>query len=543
MTGYYDLGHYSRPVQASSADAQLWFDRGLNWTYGFHHEEALNCFEKALQLDPNCAMAHWGIAYGLGPNYNVHWVDLGLEERAEYITRGRAALAAAKGQEAEAALLAALALRIPNDPEIDDFGPFNEAYATAMRQVHTDYADDLDICALFAEALMNCTPWLLWDLKSGQPAEGAHTAEAVAVLESAFGTLDGAMRHPGLLHLYIHLMEMSPTPEKALRAGDALTGLVPDAGHLQHMASHVDVLCGHYENVVRRNWRAWEADKKYLAAEGPQHFYTIYICHDLHFVIYGAMFLGQMAPALEAARILQDMLTPDVVEPSADWIESYVPMRQHALIRFGRWEAIKATELPDDQELFCFTTAVIHYSKTVAYAATGEIEKAEAKCKLFRQAKDKVPETRMLFNNTCNDILDIAEAMLEGELSYRKGEYDDAFAHLRRSVDLDDNLPYEEPWGWMQPTRHALGALLLEQDRVKEAEAVYRADLGFDHTLARAGQNPDNVWSLHGLHECLMREGKKDEARLIKPRLDLANARADVPIRASCFCRMQSMAG
>ncbi|MFW5680634.1 MAG: hypothetical protein ACOC3D_10240, partial [Pseudomonadota bacterium] len=198
---------------------------------------------------------------------------------------------------------------------------------------------------------------------------------------------------------------------------------------------------------------------------------------------------------------------------------------------------ILAEPLPDDPDLFCVTTAMQHYARTVALAASGDVEGATAERGRFLAARDRVPESRILFNNTCLAILEVAEAMLEGELAYRKGAHDEAFERLRRAVALDDALPYDEPWAWMQPTRHALGALLLEQGRTDEAEAVYRADLGLDGTLARACQHPDNVWSLHGLHECLVRRGAEVEARMIRPRLDIARARADVPIRASCYCR------
>jgi tetratricopeptide (TPR) repeat protein len=224
--------------------------------------------------------------------------------------------------------------------------------------------------------------------------------------------------------------------------------------------------------------------------------------------------------------------------PMADWAEGFVPMKMHVFIRFGQWQDIIDESLPENQELFCVTTAMMHYAKGVAYATTGDVSAAENEQLLFEAAVSRVPETRYLFNNTCLDILAVAGEMLKGELAYRKGDFDTAFTHLRKSVELDDNLPYDEPWGWMQPARHALGALLLEQDRVVEAEAVYRADLGFDSTLSRACQHPDNVWSLHGFHECLQRLGKTDEANMIKLRLDLATARADVPIKASCYCRL-----
>ena len=542
MGDYYDLGSFSRPISTNSAEAQLWFDRGLCWNYAYHHEEAIQCFHRALEHDPECIMAHWGLAYASGPNYNKQWGDFDTEEKQACLANAHQLVAVAsdaldKANAVERALVRALQSRYPEDPAIEDFGPWNDAFAKAMREAYQAHSTDLDVCAVFAESIMNRTPWELWDLPTGKAAEGADTEEAITVLESAFNALDGAMQHPGLLHMYIHLMEMSPHPERALRAGDALTNLVPDAGHLQHMATHIDVLCGEYQNVVHRNHLGIVADNKYLADAGPFNFYTVYRCHNYHFKIYGAMFLGQRKVALDTADELAASLPPDVVEPMADWIEAFYPMKQHALIRFGEWEYIKQQALPENPELYAFTLALIHYSKSVAHAATGEIPEAEAARENYLAAKAAMPETRTLFNNTCSDILDVAEAMLEGELSYRKGDFEAAFAHLRRSVSLDDNLPYDEPWGWMQPTRHALGALLLEQNRVEEAEAVYRADLGFDGTLARACQHPGNVWSLHGLHECLERLQRKQEAELLKPALDIALARADVRIEYSCFCR------
>ncbi|MBR9863123.1 MAG: hypothetical protein GYB24_06750 [Rhodobacteraceae bacterium] len=544
MNSYYDLGAHSRAVTTSSDQAQLWFDRGLNWTYGFNHNEAIACFQKALESDPDCIMAHWGICYAIGPNYNYTWPDFPYREKqnaVDMFNRHYAAALAGVEQATpeEKALVRALAARNIEQAEIEDFQPYTEAYAEAMRGVYRQFPTDLDICALTAEALMGRTPWMLWNLQTGAPAENASTAEAMTLMETAFANDPAAMAHPGLLHMYIHLMEMSPHPEKALKAGDALTVLVPDAGHLQHMATHIDVLCGEYGNVVARNKRAWQADQKYLAEHGPFTFYTTYMCHNLHFQLYGAMFLGQIGPALEAAEHLENLLTREVIEPVADWKESYFPMRLHALIRFGQWDAIKAYTPPADAELYAYTHAVSAYAKAVACAASGDVAGAEQHRAAFYPAKAAVPETRLLFNNLCSDLLNIGAEMLEGELAYRKGEYDKAFAHLRRSVELDDTLPYAEPWGWMQPSRHALGALLLEQGRVEEAEAVYRADLGLDGKLARACQNPDNVWALHGLHECLMKTGQVAEARLIKQRLDIANARADRPIRASCFCRLE----
>ena len=543
---YYDLGRYSRAVTTTVSEAQLWFDRGLIWTYGYNHEEAIACFEKALEADADCAMAHWGIAYAIGPNYNKPWEAFEEDEKPAALARATEAIGRAEGLRSKVSaferdLIDAVKLRYPGDSGVEDFAPWNDAYADAMRQVHARHKDDLDICCLFAEAIMNRTPWQLWDLSSGQAAEGADTLEAIGVLEGAFDHLEGAWQHPGLLHMYIHLMEMSPHPERALRHGDVLSTLVPDAGHLLHMATHIDVLCGDYQNVVSRNHTATVADQKFVAREGRDNFYSVYRCHNYHFKIYGAMFLGQPTPALETADELIAAIPEGFLREMADWFEGFVPMKQHVLIRFGRWDDILAQVLPADQGLYSVTTAMMRYARTVAFANSGQMAEAEAECERFMEARDRVPESRMLFNNTCRDILAVAEQMLLGELRYHQGRHEAAFEHLRQAVKADDELPYDEPWGWMQPARHALGALLLEQGHYGDAEAVYRADLGLDETLSRACQHPGNVWSLHGLHECLRHRGEEVEAAQVKLQLDKALARAEVAIRASCYCR-QSVA-
>ena len=544
---YYDLGGFGRPVTTTSDDAQTWFDRGLTWCYAFNHEEAVRCFQHAIEADPACAMAHWGLAYAIGPNYNKDWEAFEGQELIDAVATAhgavtRASELAGAGTPVERALIGALRARFPKDTPAEDCAPWNDEYAAAMRKVYAEFGDDRDVASLCAEALIGRTPWQLWDLQTGEPAEGADTAEAMAVLERGMAGSNGARPHPGLLHMYVHTMEMSPFPERALRAADQLRDLVPDAGHLVHMPTHIDVLCGNYRDVVTGNRRAIVADRKFLEREGALNFYTLYRCHDYHFTIYGAMFLGQPEPALEAAAELQATLTEELlrieVPVMADWLEGFVPMRLHVLVRFGMWDEILAEPFPDDAQLYCVTTAMLHYAKGVAHAATGDLAAADEQRRLFREAHARVPDTRYLFNNTCLDALAVAGAMLDGEIEYRRGRFDAAFAHLRRSVELDDNMLYDEPWAWMQPTRHALGALLLEQGHVEEAEAVYRADLGLDSTLSRPCQHPDNVWSLHGFHECLTRLGKQAEADIVRPRLQLALAQATVPVRSSCFCRM-----
>jgi tetratricopeptide (TPR) repeat protein len=346
-----------------------------------------------------------------------------------------------------------------------------------------------------------------------------------------------------VLHLYIHAMEMSAHPEEALPAADLLRDLVPDAGHLQHMPSHIDVLCGDYRASVTANQAAVRADRKFVERSGPLNFYSLYRAHDLHFVVYSAMFEGRFQFAQDAAAELAGQLTPELLAiespPMADWLEAFVPLRVHVLVRFGRWDELIAIALPEDPDLYCTTTATIHYGRGVAHAAKGQLPQARAEQEALAASYARIPESRYLFNNTSRDILAIAVAMLDGEIAYREARFEDAFAQLRHAIALDDALPYDEPWGWMQPTRHAYGALLLEQGHVEEAAGVYAADLGLDDTLRRSCQHPGNVWSLHGYHESLRRLGRDEEADVIAQQLDVARARADVPVLASCACRLE----
>lgn len=538
----FDLGRYARAATTSSAEAKEAFDRGLVWLYGYNHEAAASAFEEAIAADHSCGAAYWGLAYAIGPNYNKPWEFFQADERHATLRKAHEALATARDlndvlSPIENALIEALSDRYPEDPEIEDYGPWNDAFSASMRKVYIAYPDDPDVVAVFAEALMNRTPWQLWDLPRGVPMEGSSTLEAQSALERAFEELPGAWDHPGLLHMYIHLMEMSPTPEKALRHGDRLTDLVPDSGHLIHMATHIDVLCGDYQNVVARNRKAAEIDRKYEAVAGAKNFYTIYRIHNVHFEAYGAMFLGQPEVALAAAARLIEMLPEDVVRFMPELLESFYGKKIHVLVRFGRWAEIMDEPFPEDRGLYLYTTAAMHQARAVALANLGQHPAAEEARKRAVESMSVIPDDWMVFNNTALDVLKVGEAMMDGEMAFKAGRFDEGLDHLRRSVELDDSLLYDEPWGWMQPTRHALGALLMEVQRFDEAEAVYRADLGLDDTLPRPCRHPRNVWSLHGLHECLKLRGESTEARHVKGLFDQAMARATVPVRASCFCR------
>ncbi|KAI0096873.1 TPR domain protein [Nemania sp. FL0031] len=547
---YYDLGSYHRPISTSKGEGVEWFNRGLIWSYAFNHEESARCFERAIEEDSNCCMAYWGLAYSLGPNYNKPWeffdaaeLEATVRRTHQAVEQARSLAAANNVSPVEKALVEALQSRYPRESAGEDCSIWNQGYADAMAEVYRRFGDDLDVAALYADALMNLTPWSLWDLQSGEPASGAHTLQVKAILERAM-SLQGGSRHPGLLHLYIHLMEMSSTPEAALEAANTLRGLVPHAGHLNHMPTHIDVLVGDYQAAIDSNQKAILADEVFFEREDPLKFYTLYRAHDYHFRIYAAMFAAQSAVALDTIAQLEAALPEQLLRvespPMADWLEGFLAMRVHALIRFGCWQEIIDLALPEDHTLYSVTVAMAYYAKGVAFAATGKVEEAELQRELFAKAYKSVPASRMLFNNKCVDILQVAEAMLDGELEYRRGHHEAAFARLRDANRLSYALPYDEPWGWMQPPSHALGALLAEQGRYPEALEIYEEDLGYNDSLPRALQHPKNVWALHGYHECLTKLGRLDQASAIKEELDNASKNADIHIKASCFCRLQA---
>jgi len=439
----------------------------------------------------------------------------------------------------ERLLIEALPHRYQAAAARDDLEKWNDDFAAAMRKAYAQMPDNPEIAAIFAEAMMNRTPWQLWDINAGTVAEGADTREILDVLDKALAA-DG-MTHPGILHMYIHAMEMSPHPERALPAANALRGLVPDAGHLAHMPSHIDVLVGDYVAAIDANTAGIEADTKFLARRGPLNFYSLYRCHNYHFKIYGAMFAGQYETAITTADQMLATLPEELLRvespPMADWLESFVSVKQHVMVRFGRWHEIIAQELPADQSLFSVTTAMIWYAKAVAHGVLGNVTEAKACAAGFDAALARVQESRYLFNNRCIDILAVAREMMLGEIAYRERLYPEAFEHLRNAVALDDALPYDEPWGWMQPARHALGALMLEQGHVEESLAVYEADLGLNDSLPRACQHPDNIWSLKGYHECLQKLGRMQEAEAVRARIEKLEKTSDVSIKFSCFCR------
>ncbi len=517
---YYDLGGFHHRVSTGSEKAQLWFDRGLAMCYGFNHEEAVRCFERAVKEDPSMAMAYWGLAYAWGPNIN------NMEIVADQMAQAQLAIRLAElhshgATELETKLIAALAKRYAM-PVPEDREPLNRSYAEAMREVYQQHRDDPLVATLFAESLMNLQPWLHWS-PTGEPAPA--TNEIVAVLE------DALHYHPdyaALCHLYIHTMEASPTPEKALPAANRLRNAMPGVGHLVHMPSHIDVLVGDYQKVILANQQAIVADTEFWRREGAENFYTLYRIHNYHFLVYGAMFDGQSELALTAARELVQQVPEEMLKGQTDFLDAFIPTALHVLVRFGQWEDILAE--PEPADYLPVTRSVWHYARALAYATTGRVAAAKEEQRAFEQVRATVPDTSFLFQNPSQNILGVAESMMAGEIAYREGEFEAAFEHLREAVRRDDALNYDEPWGWMQPTRHALGALLLEQGKAAESEAIYREDLK---------RHPHNPWALHGLAESLAKQGKAEESAGWTKKFQKATERADVTIDRSCFCRVR----
>lgn len=552
----FDLGRHTRSISTTSVQAQRWFNLGLNWCYGFNHEEGVACFHRALEHDPQCVMAHWGIAYGSGPFYNNVWRQFSVAEADNATKTGHHHIQQARrfahtAPPLENALVEALSARFQSPHGVDGttFDRWDDEYADAMRKVYTVFPDDHDIAAIFAEAMMTRTSWQLWDVKRGVPAPRSDVLEALEVLERSITMKDaaGERQHPAILHLHIHATEMSDEPERAMRSADTLGTLCPDAGHMNHMPGHTYVLCGEYEKAKFASEKAIRADNMYVEYAGAFNFYTTARCHDLHLMMYACMFLGQFKPAIAAAEQMCATLSKEVLSVKdrpqlAITMEGYYSMKMHVLVRFGRWQDIVDAPMPDDARLYCVSTAMHHYAKGVAHAALKNIDAAEDERRSFYEAVERIPDNRKFFNNTARATLSVGEMMLNGELEYHKGNFDLAFEHLRESVRRDDNLEYTEPWAWMHPPRHALAALLAEQGQFEEAERVYRTDLGLNGDLQRCAHHPRNVWALHGLVECLRHRGEADELPIYEEQLTQALAKTDVPVTSSCLCRAETTA-
>lgn len=549
----FNLGKHSRPISTTSREAQRWFDLGLNWCFAFNKGEGVKCFMRALESDPDCVMAHWGVAYGWGPFYNLTWRDLGEEEanRATatafaHIEKARALSRGASDLENRLVDAQAYRVQKPHSVPPDEFDRWDNDYAAEMRRIYHQYPDDQDVIALFVEAMITRTPRRLWDLKTGLPAKNSDVIEALEVCEQAIARAGETHlpSHPAILHLHIHILEMSNEPERAKASAESLALLHTDAGHLNHMSAHIHMLCGAYREAQLASERAIAANDKYLAYAGPLTPYTTGCAHDLLLMMHACMFMGRYGDSIGAANKLRGILTRDVLSVEGrpkftSSLEGYYSMRTHVMVRFGRWREIIDEPLPDDLELYPVSTAMQHYARATAYATLKEFAEAEHERTLFHESLGRIPAQRKVFNNSAHSILAVGEKMMDGEFEYHRGNYELAFEHLQEAVRRDDSLEYVEPWAWMHPPRHALAALLAEQGRYDEAEQIYRDDLGLTDKIQRCSQHPHNVWALRGLAECLELRKESAELALVLAELRAARALADIPIDSSCLCRIK----
>lgn len=537
---------------SEDAVAQQHFCEGLLWCYGFHHERALACFEAALAREPDCPLAHWGIAYAIGPFYNRPWSWFTSQQKHIACERGHNSLTQARQliEQAESPatvslqrqLIEALLVRYPSTCP-DDYKNQDELlakHAQAMLGLLPHYEQNLDVVTLTVEAMMNCAPWQLWNIKAAKPADNSHVIQCVNLLEAGLAQAsESNIEHSGLLHYHVHALEMSPTPEKSLASVESLRTLDSPCGHLIHMATHIDILVGDYASAVSTNDAAIKLDQRIKKI--PNEFYTISRLHNQHLKLYAAMMSGQKQAALDAQHGISNTVTPqDIDQPDGYLgisIEGFYANAQHVNIRFGEWPNIIETPAPANPELYLLTTAMHHYAQSVAHSALGNIQDSEQAAQAFQTAVSNIPPWHIINNNSTIETLRIADHMQRGERLFRLADFNAAFGELRIATRLADALEYCEPWAWMHPPRHALGALLLERNNVEEALEVYEIDLGINPLLPRALQHPDNIWALQGLHECLIKTGQDKRAHDIEGKLIKARAIADISVTSSCCCR------
>jgi tetratricopeptide (TPR) repeat protein len=507
------LGTHQRAVATKSPQARRYFNQGLNFLYAFNHDEAIRAFTQAAEIDPSCAMAHWGVAIANGPHINNPAVDE-VHAKAAWQALERARAAQSSG--VERALIDALAKRYA-DPQPADRKPLDTAYAEAMRAVWKAHPTDADVGALFAEALMDLRPWDLWTA-DGKPQP--ETPEIVATLEQV---MQVDAKHPLANHLYIHAVEASPNPGKADAAADRLRDLAPALGHLVHMPSHIDVRRGRWSEAAVANEKAIAADAKYREVVPQQGFYRLYMVHNRHMLAWAQIMRGQREKALATMRDAVNGIPPEWIKENAALIDGFIAMPLEVQLRFGQWAEVLAQE--EYPEYLPLSRALRHAARGIALAATGKIKDARKEQIAFEQGRSAVKPEATFGNNAASAILDVAQRLLEGEILIQEKRIEVGIAALRDAVKAEDALRYDEPPDWIMPVRHALGAALLKAGRPDEAEVVYRED------LARL---PENGWSLWGLRRSL--ELLKKDARDEAARFDKAWKDADTKLSSSCLC-------
>ena len=507
------LSRLHHPVSTRNRQAQAYFDQGLKLMFAFNHDAAIKSFQRALALDADLAMAHWGIALALGPNINLP-MDTAAH-KAAYAELQEAIRLKAKASPAEREYIDALSRRYSANAEAD-LAPLQVAYKDAMKELSRRHPQDTDAAVLYAESLMDLHPWKLW-AADGTPAEG--TLELVRVLERAQAQQPD---HIGALHYYVHAIEASPHPEKALAAAKRLENLAPSAGHLVHMPAHIYIRTGNYLDAIRVNEAAVRADER-LAASGAKSFYLVaYYGHNLHFLAVCNASAGNSAQAIAAANKLYAHASPMIKEiPPLDGF-LYTPAM--VLAKFERWSDILA--LPEPAFEAPISGTVWHLARTLALAGKGRLVDATAERATFIDAANRLPKTLELGNNNAGELVAIARPYLDGRIALMRGNFAEAIRYLREAVAAEDALSYDEPPAWYLPSREALGTALLRGGDLAGAEKTFREDLV---------HNPESGRSLFGLHAALVAEGRGDEAAKVQARFERAWRAADVKLDAAAL--------
>jgi tetratricopeptide (TPR) repeat protein len=513
---YDNLGDFHRATSTKNVEAQRFFDQGLRLTYAFNHEEAQRSFEAAAARDPSCAACYWGAALVLGPNYNQ---PAGADRAKKALALLAKAKAAANASPVERALIAALGKRYVDPPPAADDAKgqaaLDEAYANAMRDVAKQYPADDDVLVLFAESMMDLRPWRLWEA-DGKPAPG--TEEVVATLEKVMARTPS---HPGANHYYIHCVEASPHPEKAMAAADRVGAMMPGAGHLVHMPSHVYQRVGRYNDAAEANRKAIVADKKYTGTIGDPGYYAMYVAHNFQFLWAAALMAGRGDESLAAARDMLKLVPAEMWKQMPE-VSFSIAAPALSLVRFGRWkEVLDEAAPPADLPM---PTILYHYARGRALAALGKLDEADAEATAIDKLAAALPKTAVAGFTPGDAYASVAIDLVRGDVACRRGKTADGLARLKKAVATADGFPYAEPPDWYYPPRQTLGAWLLRGKKAADAQKVFEEDLK---------KNPDNGWSLTGLKEALRAQKKSTTA--VEARLAKAWSAADVKVASSDF--------
>jgi tetratricopeptide (TPR) repeat protein len=516
---YDNLGNHHHAITTSSEEAQRYFDQGLRLSYAFNHAEAIRSFRHAAELDPECAMCYWGVAYALGPNINAPITEDAAREAWTAIGEARARASNASAN--ERAYIEALASRYVADPAAER-APLDRAYADAMREVAERFPDDPDARTLFAQSLMDTSPWNYW-----QP-DGTPHPFTPEVLESLESVLRAHPTHPGALHLYIHATEASDDPGRAEQYADTLLTLMPGAGHLVHMPAHTYLRVGRYADATSSNEAAARADEAYLAGnkvDGNLMYEMGYVPHNIHFIATSAAMEGRRARSIEASEETRAMAHPDMLrDPAMGGMAQHFALTPlYTMVRFGMWDQVLVEPRPADD--LPFMRAIWHMARGMAYASRDQLAEAGRELEALTPLRSEASLTELYVSsvNVASDIVAIAHEVLQAEIAARQRRAADVARHYAAAVEIEDGLTYMEPPDWPIPVRQLQGAALLDVGRAADAAAAFRADME---------KFPENGWSLSGLQASLERLNQKQEAAQVGARLQKAWSGADVPVAA-----------